>query len=1303
MADFKKNPSVNGVDVSLVTHSHVSGNITDATNANTANTLVKRDASGNFSAGTITAALNGNASSATTAAACTGNAATTSNASLLNGIGSANFTRLDLSANNYTYNGFHYEYHATPHLAVVKKTGSYSYYWRRNDTGLPGGANETTIMELFDNGHLVVGWCTANTFNGALNGNAATATKLSTARTVALSGDVTGSATFDGSANATITTVVGDDSHAHSISTVSGLQGVLDSKLPASHRGVANGVASLDASGLVPAAQLPSYVDDVLEYANFAGLPVTGITGKIYVALDTSKIYRWSGSSYIEISPTAGTADSATKLVTARTINGVAFDGTAAITVADSTKLPLAGGTLTGALTVPSGLVVLAQGGGEGGELFLQKGPSDATTTNGLILDLVNGIFRVFENGGAYRGAILNIAECGVQSIFLHSTNYNQYTVPKTGGTFTGDINLSGVAPTIHLIDSDHRSAHLHTNANLFYILGGPAGSSSWDGVTPFYLNLINGDAVFGGNVHATSFIGSGASLTALNAAQLTTGVLPSARLVGEYLNLTKIGFGASLGQFINLFSTDYGVGIQANTLYNRGINFAWYKGGVHSDTQWDPGLNGTRLMSLDGGGNLALTGGDCTINSAAPTMWFQDSNGQSCAWHCNDSMLYLVRAGNNSRTMALNSRGDWPLQINLDNNNTKISGELLVQYPDTTGIVSGQIKINNSNEAAGNWASLSFRSASPETTKRLIMYYGETNSLRFGRYNKDTNAWEANPFTFGMDTGEFTTSGAISVAPNAVSSYIYMGDVDHGGRTIHCNENYIGFLKQDTSWGACCNDEGDWLISRYCNALNFKSLCDLTNTAAANYVYDTGDGYFRKKSLANVKNEIVSGDIAGRPTWTAGQTTRFEDSGGCEVRAANSTSSAHIAFHVPGVYASYFGLDCDGSFKVGGWSMGAVRHAIWHAGNDGTGSGLDADLLDGLQSATANTASTIVARDASGNFSAGTITATLNGNASSATTASTVSTMGQVTQPSTRISNGVTMQQVYSNGYPVSYGNVLSLGGAGQGQLLIGWSGTTGAVENNYIRSLRDSGTTWSPWSLILTDSNYNSYAPTKTGGGASGTWGINITGNAATASNASLLNGAVASVSHSVNTIVQRHSAGYVYANYFNTTADVTDIAPSHIAMQYNTDGFIRWQTPAQFKTHLALNNVVNVNQTVASNITSGTLPDSVLPARLGIGSQTVTNWNDAVYNGFFMAVNALNAPTASIWYLGMAICHNTGWVTQTVHAFTEDNPSNTNTWRRELNGGGVWTAWYRLRSSEAELDARYVQHGSMDLGVM
>jgi hypothetical protein len=53
--------------------------------------------------------------------------------------------------------------------------------------------------------------------------------------------------------------------------------------------------------GKVPASELPSYVDDVVEVANFASLPATGETGKIYITLDTNFIYRWTGSTYVEI------------------------------------------------------------------------------------------------------------------------------------------------------------------------------------------------------------------------------------------------------------------------------------------------------------------------------------------------------------------------------------------------------------------------------------------------------------------------------------------------------------------------------------------------------------------------------------------------------------------------------------------------------------------------------------------------------------------------------------------------------------------------------------------------------------------------------------------------------------------------------------------------------------------------------------------------------------------------------------------------------------------------------------------
>ena len=233
---------------------------------------------------------------------------------------------------------------------------------------------------------------------GSLTGNADTSTRLLNARTISLTGDVTGSVSFDGTSNVSITTVIVDDSHNHIISNIDGLQSALDLKSPiasptftgtvtaptfvgaltgnastatklytartingvsfdgsqnitinavdstsriaTSLMGVANGVATLDSNGYVPASQLPSYVDDVLEYANLASLPVSGENGKLYVTLDNNKVYRWSGSTYIEISADASTADAATKLATARTISltgdatgSVSFDGSQNVSI----------------------------------------------------------------------------------------------------------------------------------------------------------------------------------------------------------------------------------------------------------------------------------------------------------------------------------------------------------------------------------------------------------------------------------------------------------------------------------------------------------------------------------------------------------------------------------------------------------------------------------------------------------------------------------------------------------------------------------------------------------------------------------------------------------------------------------------------------------------------------------------------------------------------------------------------------------------------------------------------------------
>lgn len=102
---------------------------------------------------------------------------------------------------------------------------------------------------------------------------------------------------------------------------------------------------------------------------------------------------------------------------------------------------------------------------------------------------------------------------------------------------------------------------------------------------------------------------------------------------------------------------------------------------------------------------------------------------------------------------------------------------------------------------------------------------------------------------------------------------------------------------------------------------------------------------------------------------------------------------------------------------------------------------------------------------------------------ANSATSATSVASRGNVTaetgvggRPAVE---GLSMSQVYDNGYPTPYGNVISLRGTGDGQVLVGWSGIDGGYAPVYVRSKRDNTSTavWSDWQQFYT----TGYKPTK------------------------------------------------------------------------------------------------------------------------------------------------------------------------------------------------------------------------------
>lgn len=256
-----------------------------------------------------------------------------------------------------------------------------------------------------------------------------------------------------------------------------------DTKIAAIEKGAANGVATLGADSKVPSSQLPSYVDDVLEYANLASFPTTGETAKIYVTLDTNKIYRWSGSAYIEISPTAGNSDSATKLATARTIAAsgdatwsVSFDGTtnvsSALTLANSgvtantygssTNVPVitvdAKGRITTATTTPVSIPIGytgSQGVGFTGSAGSQ-GATGFTGSKGVVnssdVTTALGYTPVQQGGGTGQGT--NKVYIG----YTGSNNTLGLQVDVTNFASSWPINVTGNANTATYVSATQQT-----------------------------------------------------------------------------------------------------------------------------------------------------------------------------------------------------------------------------------------------------------------------------------------------------------------------------------------------------------------------------------------------------------------------------------------------------------------------------------------------------------------------------------------------------------------------------------------------------------------------------------------------------------------------------------------------------------------------------------------------------------------------------------------------------------------------------------------------------------------------------
>jgi hypothetical protein len=895
-----------------------------------------------------------------------------------------------------------------------------------------------------------------------------------------------------------------------------GLNTELGQKEVASNKGVANGYASLDAAGKVPSAQLPSYVDDVVEVANFASLPGTGETGKIYVTIDTNKTYRWTGSTYIEISASPGSTDSLAEGSTnlyftqARARSSVSASGslsynssTGVMSFSDAVT-SVAG--RTGAVTLTSSDVGLGNVENKSsatirGEITssnvttaLGFTPYNATNPSGYISGNQTITVSGDASGSGATSIALTLANSGVSA-----GTYTKVTVDAKGRVTTGASLASGDLPTY---------TGTITSSQVTTALGyTPYNSSNPSG----YQTAANVSAFFGSSTTSGTLDWNDVSNTKPGAyGTLLLGTATNGPGGGNYYHPVNFEYGSKDGTG-NVTQIAVAYGTPANELWMRGRYVGTWASWVRflnssnynefAPTKTGGGASGTWGIRITGFANqgsprLYSTDGTYNYDSGAPYYGYLTYNSTANRWRFKVSpatpdaveVAYADASGSVSSITSgqvTTALGYTP--YNSTNPNGYITSSALSSYlPLSGGTLTGSLNTQyvsvkagagiylyrSDNTAYTNW------DARADGNQAVPHKYTFHPTHGYGAYKE--NWWDGDSYhSLQVTSNVLQYDGSTVLHAGNYSGYALplSGGTLTGTFTVNTNANQVAYFQSPNpnTWVDLISTAGTWSMGA--TSGNRWAIYNRTGTNGLRFEVDTSAAYVNSNVVLHAGNyssyalPLSGGTITG---------TLNINGGGSQPLNLTTSSSSPWGFGLTrsdaGVSSKIFLHNGSGS-----WAWVYEHNPVFYNG------GAYSQFLH------------------SGNYTS--YSPTLTGGGASGTwginvtgasgSAPLLSALGlyvwSASTLPTGYNQGIQCSFVYG-GWP-SYGSVMTMntysGGGGALQLYVPYSPTYGGTGlqvrfGNYDVS---SGNSWTSWKTLLASDNYSSYALPLSGGTMTGT----------------------------------------------------------------------------------------------------------------------------------------------------------------------------------------------------------------------